>query len=576
MFEFNDKKLYKPFSNDIDKPQIFFFLKKILAADISFFWISLVYSVAIGLLSLTVPISVQFLINSVAFTGLLQPIIVMGIIIFILLGFYGLLSLLQYYLTEIFQRRFFARMASEVGLKILNADPQKFEESHRSELVNRFFETIIIQKKIPSFLTKTLTAILQTIAGLLLISFYHPIFFVFSILTVISVSLIWFMFYEKAVVSAFYESRKKYDLIGWLEDISNNYEIFKSRVGYDYAKSKIDFITGKYLESRKKHFKNIFSQSVLLFAFYAVFMTAILVIGALLVYEGQLTIGQLVASELVMSAVLYTISQLGQDFENFYDVVAACEKLSQFSNIPTESNSRLTISEDKIDVRFKEVCCDYADHEYKFNFDFEAGKKYLISPKGFSTQKIIIDLILGYRSAKSGLVQFNGQNADKFDKYDLRSKITIIDNSQLIEGTVGEYLSFNRRDLSQSDVLQVIKNIGLDEDLSRFKDGLETRIIPSGYPFSESEQLLLKIARAIINNSKVVIITEIVDMLILQARKNMIKNLTKNHDVTLIYFSHRVDDFADFDKYLFVDKTNSYELSSIEKLDEFEKKYKGK
>lgn len=573
MFELSEKKLHKPFSNDIDKPQIFFFLKKILGPDSSFFWMSAIYGIVISLLSLAVPMSVQSLINSISFTALVQPIIVLSVIIFILLTFYGIINALQLYVTEIFQRRFFARMSCEVGLSLLNADHVSFEEANSDEMVNRFFDTLTIQKTIPKFLTKTFTIILQSIVGLIVISFYHPIFLIFSFFVVSGVAAIWFCYYKKAVTSSFYESRRKYDVVGCLEDLAGRHQIFKSRSGYNYAKFKIDFLTGQYLKERRRHFINLFSQTVLLFALYAIMTAALLGIGGWLVLEGQLTIGQLVAAELIMSAILYNIAQMGREFENFYDLVAACEKLSQFQNIPQEQSGSVKINKKISELKFENACYNYLNNSYKFNLTFKSGKNYLIATKGFSTQKILIELINGFRNPSLGSFTINDIDVETLDKYDLRSHISIIDNSPLIEGTVREYLTFNNKNISQKEINQVIKIVGLEKTFERLPEELETRIIPSGWPFLESEKILLKIARALLHKSQIIIITEVLDMLILQARRNILKYLTQNHENSVIYFSHRVDEALDFDSYLFVDKTQAYEFSTIEKLDEFERGY---
>jgi len=92
-FQISNKKLYKPFSNDLNNPNIKFFIKKILGDDKNFFITAVIYGIAIAILSLATPISVQLLINSVAFTALLQPIIILGLLLFFLLSFSAILNL---------------------------------------------------------------------------------------------------------------------------------------------------------------------------------------------------------------------------------------------------------------------------------------------------------------------------------------------------------------------------------------------------------------------------------------------------------------------------------------------------
>ena len=573
MYNLSEEKLYKPFSNEINKPQILKFIKKILLKDKPFLISSLIYSLAISLLSLAVPVSVQLLINSVSYTAMIQPVIMLGVVLLVLLTFSSILYAIQFYIIEIFQRRFFLRSSCEVSMALLNAEYKTFEESNQSEMVNRFFETVTIQKAIPKFVTDSLTILLRGIVGLTLIAFYHPLFLFFSISIVISVIAIWKLYYRKAVTTAFYESRSKFDLVGWLEDIARGSLIFKSKQGYDYARFKVDFLSGQYLKQRKRHFRSLFSQAILLLALYVIASTLLLVLGGYLVLQEQLTIGQLVAAELIISVVLYEISRFGRDFSNFYDIVASCEKLTQFQNIPAEEKYGPQIKKcgkEAIEITFDQVSYNYQNRDFHFNLNFESGKNYVISTKGFSTKKLLIELIAGFRFPLSGSININGENIENFDKYHLRNEIGIIDNSPLIEGTVGEYLFFNDKNISPTQVSQAIKTVGLEENILKHQEGLDLRIIPSGWPFSESEKILLKIARILIQKPKVIIITEVLDMLVLPARRNILKYLADNHDVTIIYFSHRTDGMMNFDKYLFIDKTQHSEFSKIEDLEKFE------
>ena len=317
--------------NDSDKTKnlkISPFIKKILFTESSFFWMCAVYGLAISFLSLAVPLSVQFLINSVSFTALIRPTFVLGSVLLILLIFWAALNALQFFVTEIFQSRFFARITSEVTILLLKS---KEQNPKKREMVNRFFETITIQKTIPKFLTKTFATILQGAVGLIVVSFYHPIFFLFSLAIVICLWLIWSRFYKQAVVGSLAKSQSKYDIVKCFEEIEENTTSTNFNI-----EQKINSLTGNYLQDRKSRFRSLFLQVILLLALYVVASVSLLVIGGLLVLKGQLTIGQLVAAELILSALLYNFSQLGRDLENFYDLAASCQKLSTFYNFSIE------------------------------------------------------------------------------------------------------------------------------------------------------------------------------------------------------------------------------------------------
>jgi putative ABC transport system ATP-binding protein len=571
MYNFSGKKLYKPFSNDISSGDFVHFLKRILAADKPIFTAAIVYGIAISILSLATPVSVQLLINSVSFTAMLQPILVLGMILLLLVSLYGLASVLQFKITEIFQARFFARMGCEISMSILNADHKAFEESNRTEMVNRFFETSSIQKTIPALLSKTFTTLLQSFAGLVLVACYHPFFLVFTFGIPLAIWTIWKIFSEQAIIHSFSESRKKYDLAGWIEDLAGNHLLFKSRVGREYAKFKINYITGLYLEERKIHFKNLFSQVVLLFVLYALATSLLLTLGGWLVLENQLSLGQLVASELVISTMLYKIANLGRDFESFYDLITSSEKLSQFQNIPSENCSGILLQGKIEEIKFDKALCNYGNNSYCFDLSFEKAKNYLLFTNGYSTKKVIIDALLGIREISSGTLQINGTDLGNIDKYDLRSRIVLIDNSPLIEGTIKEYLTFNQKNIPDSYVRVILENVGLSRAILAQKEGLDSRIIPSGWPFSESEKILLKVARVLIHKPEIIIADEVLDMLGPQIRKKVLSHLTKANEATFLYFSHRTDDLEKFDEGILIEKTFSKKVEEAEDINEFQR-----
>ena len=572
-FQISSKKLYKPFSNDLNNPNIKFFIKKILADDKNFFLTAIIYGIAIAILSLATPISVQLLINSVAFTAMLQPIIILGLLLFFLLSFSAILNILQFYVSEFFQRKFFAKMSADITIATVNARHENFEESNQTEFVNRFFDVITIQKTLPKILIKSFTLILQTIAGLLLVAFYHPILLIFSLLIIISIIFIWRGFCNKGFVTKFYSSRRKYDMAGWLEDVARNNVLFKSEVGQKYAIFKTDFLTEQYLKERKEHFSQLFTQFSLMLTLYAVASSLLLIIGGYLVINGQLSIGQLVASELILSTTLYGISELGRDFENFYDIVGSCEKLSQFYNIPQENIGLEKIEDHKIDIKFNNVVDHYFGREFKFNFTLKHHKNYIISTHNLSSQKILIELLYCLRTPVRGTLEFNNIDMENINISHLRSKIALIDNGTFLEGNIEEYLTFNNKLINKKQINEVLQITGLDQVLNRFNEGLNLRIIPTGYPLSESEKILLKIARALLQEPQIIIITEVLDMLGLKTRQNILKFLTKNHNSTVIYFSNRRDDMLDFDEYIFIDEKHTHNFKSIEDLDKFEKSF---
>jgi ABC-type bacteriocin/lantibiotic exporter with double-glycine peptidase domain len=104
---------------------------------------------------------------------------------------------------------------------------------------------------------------------------------------------------------------------------------FKSAGGQELAYHQVESLAKGYLEKRDRHFRIVFRQVVGALTIEVVASVALLAMGGLLVIERQLSIGQLVAAELIVTAVVASIAKLGGKVETFYDLVAAVDKLTR-------------------------------------------------------------------------------------------------------------------------------------------------------------------------------------------------------------------------------------------------------
>ena len=154
----------------------------------------LIYGIGVSALTLSFPLSVQVLIGTVVNSALVQQVYVLALILFGLLVLSGLFFALQIYLMELFERRFFARVVSEVTLRLLYARQPAMEAINRDELVNRYLAIMSVQKSLPPLLTGSLATELQTLVGIAVTSFYHPFLLVFTLVVMTLAYLIFRLF----------------------------------------------------------------------------------------------------------------------------------------------------------------------------------------------------------------------------------------------------------------------------------------------------------------------------------------------------------------------------------------------
>jgi putative ABC transport system ATP-binding protein len=486
-------------------------LLKIERKDI---WIMIIYGIAVGILSLVVPIATSSLVNLVAFGVMLQPIIVLTFLVFIFLSFAGVMTAIQTYVAEILQRRIFVRVSADFASRFPSVQEESLDGHHPPEIVNRFFDTTTVQKATITLLVDGLQIVLTSIIGLILIAFYHPIFLVFSVILLSSTYfLVARNLGKHAIESAIKVSKNKYYVGAWLQEISRHRHTFKSRYGSYFATEKADTLTRSYIHSRKKHFKYLFRQIIGLLGLQAIASAIVLGIGGYLVINKQLTIGQLVAAELIVAKVLYEFSKFGKHLETFYTFVAALDKIGFVTDLPLEENKLgvLEKSEQPLDVTLTDITYHtelYGDIFHNLNFHVQGGKKIVVTGGSALATTTLIDLLGGYRNPHYGSVEISDEDIREISKPELRSQICLIREIEIFEGTIMDNLKVGRVEISTSRIREVLNQVGLSEAINNLHEGIHTELSTYGAPLDSIQAKQLLIARALLGNPRLILIDE--------------------------------------------------------------------
>ncbi|MFM9890600.1 MAG: HlyD family efflux transporter periplasmic adaptor subunit [Rickettsiales bacterium] len=336
-----------PSKNHVSLSKLHDFFVMIFIPEKAFYRLAIIYGVAISLFTLAVPISVQMLITTLTNTALIRPVAILSFILFGILSVYALLTALQYYIMELFKRRFFARIVSEIALRNIHAaqDPTM----DRSALANRYFEIMTVQHKLPILITSGFALMLQTLVGLILVSSYHPALLVFNVIFVLLVYLLWRWFAPTATRRILKLSKEKYAVAAWLDHLArSNPDSHTAQVATQEI-YRSNQVIESYLTARTKFFIPEFRQTVGFLLLYALASASLVGVGGTLVVSGELTLGQLVAAELVLSTIFFGMSKAGEYLSHYYDLCAAVEKLSQFFLIPVKNAEENT---NPIDAKF--------------------------------------------------------------------------------------------------------------------------------------------------------------------------------------------------------------------------------
>lgn len=509
-------------------------LTEIVGPDKGYVNVGIVYTLAITLLSLATPISVQLLINSVARTALVAPLWILSGVLLVLLLLVAGLSALRVYLLAMFERRIFARVVAEVTVRAVHAQNPFFADESRGSLFNRYFDMVVVQKAVPSLVIGAFTIILQGAVGLIVTSFYHPFFLAFNIILVGVCLLIWLVWRHGAITGAVGVSHAKHEAAHWLESVGASNGFYKSARHLDFAMDRSEAVTANYVRAHRHYFRYSFAQALGYFLVYAFAAAALLALGGNLILAGQLSIGQLVAAELILSGVFYGISQLGWYLDTFYDLVASSEELSQIFAIPQEPAGLSGQAPPDGSVRFRDVVLD------RSHFDFAIGsgeQAVIVAEPGVESQ--IALLLKRHANPDRGLVSIGGSELGSFDMYLLRSAVVVLNRPTIVDVTIREYLNLATGGTAEgSRIMRTLELVGLAARISSLPDGLDTQLASSGSPLSIVEVMQLKLAMAMLSAPKVLLLSQLYDMMPAEPLRATLQTL-RQHGTTILLFTER-------------------------------------
>lgn len=539
-------------------------LHQALYKDKKFFLYIASYAIVVSIINVSMPIAIQLLINSIANTALIQPILIIGLILTFLLSFSAILSVMQKHLLEIYKQNSFVRLSSELFIKSIYTEYSEFRKHNTSDLSSHYFEIFNIQSSASSLVIEGFITLLQILICFTLSSVYHPYFMIMNIIALIVIWLSWKIFKNKAIELSIIRSGSKYKVFGWLDDVFRLNSYFKSKKVKDYALNKSFNLIDSYITARKNYWKISLSQLNILTLLYVALAIGLFVIGSILVIKGQLSLGQLIAAEILYNVALFGASKLSNYFDLYYSLIASADELDHVFIMPTEKNLEnktgiiKDLNSENILALSNVVYTDYSGNSYKFDFIIKAFSTNLIFSHDDDQKNILVGLLSSIIKANSGQMEFYNYHYSDFNSQELRDNIWVIDSSDIFSCTIYEYLTHGYENISDTEINNVLELMSLRNIVSNLRDGIKTHLIGNGFPLHHNHIVQLKIARAILHKPNVLIITEVLHKIHVDLQLKMLTHIKNMANITLIHITYERNE-----RYIKYDAIIALENSSI-------------
>jgi len=475
------------------------------------------YALVGGAISLSLPLGVQAIINLISggqvatSWGVLIAFVTMGV------GFTGALQVMQLALAENIQQRLFARSALEFAYRIPRISYEAASGRYLPELVNRFFDTMTVQKGLAKLLLDVPLAILQIVLSLILLAIYHPFFIAFGLFLVLLLVLIFRFTGQRGLATSLEESSYKYKVAFWLEELGRNQGTFKMVGRTQMPLERTDELVGKYVGARKAHFKILLGQYSAMVVFKVVLTLLLLAIGGALVMNEQMNLGQFVAAEIVILLLINAVEKIILNIASIYDVVTALEKIGQVTDIELERTGGLEIlstSADKgLEVRVKDLRyhSGWSERNVLDGLDLHLapGEKVCLGGTTGAGKSTLLRILGGGIPSAAGSVTLDGHPMTSLDLEHARSLIgDSLSDEDVFSGSVMDNITVGRNWITEEQLIEACKVTGLFDQLAMLPHGLLTQLDPQGARLPRSLVKRIVLARGIIGRPRLLLLED--------------------------------------------------------------------
>lgn len=526
--------------------QRFFKLLQTEKRDVKYIYF---FAVMIALVSLTLPLGIQAIIGLISGGLLIESVIVLIFLVVVATIASGWLQVQQLSMVEILQQRVFTQTALEFSFRIPRIKAEALIKQYAPELANRFFDVLNVQKSLPKILIDFTSAIIQIFFGLLLLSFYHPLFIFFAIFILLILAAIFYVTGKKGLETSIKESKFKYKVAYWFEELGRSIIAFKLAGTSNLPVAKTDMLLESYLTYRKKHFKILVKQYAAIVAFKTLVTAGLLIMGGLLVVNRQINLGQFVAAEIIIILIISSVEKLISTISVIYDLLTALDKLGHVLDMPLEQTGGRDVNDldinKKFDIGLKDISYTYPEAKFpalkNINLEISGTKKICIAGYNNSGKSTLLKLVAGLYQDYSGVITLNKLSIRELNIMSYRGVIgDVFYLDSIFEGTIFENITVGRTYITLNNVIEACDKAGLTEFINSLESGLQTQVHPKGINFPSNVVKKMLLARSFAHQSKLLIMDDIISTVKQKERYDVVKNIF-NHNWAVIIVSNQAE-----------------------------------
>ena len=365
------------------------------------------------------------------------------------------------------------------------------------------------------------------------------------------------------------------DLNGYIEEIYSGHNIVVAYNGIDETNEEFDKLNNKLsVSSRKSQFLSGIMQPLMGFVGNLGYV-AICIVGSYLVMNGKTTFGTIVAFMIYVRMFTRPLSQIAQSMTSLQSTVAAAERVFEFleekeMNKQDDIRKHLDKSKVKGNIEFKNVKFGYDSNRIiikNFNAKVKSGQKIaIVGPTG-AGKTTMVNLLMKFYEINEGNIIIDGISTKELSRENIHDLFCmVLQDTWLFDGSVGENIRFNKKDVTDAEIWEVCRTLGLDHFIRTLPNGLEAPV-GDNEAISQGQKQLITIARGMIEDAPFLILDEATSNVDTRTEELVQKAMDKlTEGRTSFIIAHRLSTIKNADLILVMDEGNIVEQGTHEQL----------
>ena len=445
----------------------------------------------------------------------LDAIVHLAVILAILYGLGFIFNYVQGFIMATVSQRVTKRLRTDISMKINRLPLKYFDKTSYGDILSRVTNDIdLIAQTMNQSLGMLVTSLTMFLGSLVMMFYTNWIMAISAVLSTIVGFGFMALIISKSQKHFIQQQKELGKLNGHIEETYSGHNIVKVYNGEKEAKNTFhDINTRLYDSAWKSQFVSGLMMPLMMFVGNFGYVI-VCIVGAVLVHNGSISFGVIVAYMVYIRLFTQPLAQLAQVATSLQSTVAASERVFEFldeEELENESHKMENLETAKGDVEFRHVRFGYSEDKMVIN-DFsataKAGQKVaIVGPTG-AGKTTLVNLLMRFYELNDGEILIDGVPISKLTRENIHNLFCmVLQDTWLFEGTIRENIKYSKEYVTDEKVEEACKAVGLHHFIQTLPMGYDT-ILDDKASLSSGQKQLITIARTMVENAPLLILDE--------------------------------------------------------------------